>query len=471
MKSVIRLLSQQFVLFILILTLTSCKNQNDPLKPAPVPPDTTTNGEYAPPFESVPATRDIAMYEVNLRALTTSGNFAGVISRLDEIKALGTNVIWLMPIHPVGILNSVGQLGSPYSVKNYKEVNPEFGDLEKFRTLVKEAHARGMAVIIDWVANHTAWDNPWISAHKDWYTQDGNGNIIIPPGTNWQDVADLNYNNQEMRLEMIASMKYWIVSTNIDGFRCDHADGVPYDFWKQAIDTLDKFDKRDIILLAEGSRSNHFTAGFQMKYSWDFYNKIKQVFAGSASASELFTINQNETGSLPAGAYMLRYTTNHDESAWNSTPMVLFNGKKGAMAASAINICMGGVPLIYSSQEVGVTENVPFFSRAPINWSLNPVMLDWYKKMMAVYNGSTALKSSELTAYNNSNTVVFEKTDGQGKVLVVVNVRNLTNTYMLPTALANTHWIDAFENNEVILPLSLTLEPYEILILKQIPIG
>lgn len=463
-----RIFTQLSIVLILLSGFTCCSKTTEPVvKPDPTPPDTTTSGEYAPPFEGVPETKDIVMYEVNLRALSTQGNFAGVISRLDEIKALGTNVIWLMPIHPVGVKNSVGQLGSPYSVRNYKEVNPEFGNLEDFRTLVKEAHKRGMAVIIDWVANHTAWDNPWITAHKDWYSQDGNGNIIIPPGTNWQDVADLNFNNQEMRLEMIASMKYWIVETNIDGFRCDHADGVPYDFWKQAIDTLHKFQNRKIILLAEGSKSYLFTAGFQMRYSWDFYYKLKDVFGNNVPASQLFATNEQETNGLPPGAFMLRYTTNHDESAWEKTPMVFFNGKNGAMAASAIAICLGGVPLLYSSQEVGTLNNVPFFSKDPINWNQNPDMLAWYKKMMEYYNSSSVLRTGKLTTFNNSNMLVFEKTGEQDTLLVAVNVRGTTSAYMLPAQLSNTTWNDVFDNTEVSLSISLALEPYQIMILKK----
>lgn len=444
-----------------------CSKTTDPVKPDPIPEDTATSGEYAPPFEGVPPTQDIVIYEVNLRALTSEGNFAGVISRIDEIKALGVNVIWLMPIYPIGELNSVGQLGSPYSVRNYKEVNPEFGNLEDFRLLVKEAHQNEMAVIIDWVANHTAWDHPWITSHKNWYSQDANGNIIIPPGTNWQDVADLNYENQEMRLEMIASMKYWISNTNIDGFRCDYADGVPYDFWKQAIDTLHKFQDRDIILLAEGSKQSLLSAGFQMMYSWNFYYKLKDVFGSNVAASQLFATNEQEISGLPAGTYMLRYTTNHDESAWEKTPMVFFNGKNGAMAASAIAFTLGGVPLLYSSQEVGTVNNVPFFSKDPINWNQNPDMLEWYKKMAAFYNSSPVLRTGKLTPYNNSNILVFEKTDDTDTLLVAVNVRGTASAYILPAQLANTVWNDVFDNSEVSLSVSLAMEPYQVLLLKK----
>ena len=194
--------------------------------------------QYGTPFGQVPAPEDVIMYEVNLRAFSPGGDLQGVIDRLDNIRDLGVNVIWLMPIYPVGELNSVN---SPYCVKNHKEVSPEYGTLNDLRKLTDEAHARGMAVIMDWVANHTAWDNPWIE-NKDWYTQNASGDIISPPGTNWLDVADLNFSNLEMREAMVDAMKYWVFEANVDGYRCDYADGVPYAFWTRAINAVDSIN-------------------------------------------------------------------------------------------------------------------------------------------------------------------------------------------------------------------------------------
>lgn len=207
-----------YVLFFAVLGLLSCKKDEKI-----VPDDNNNNNnhtgysQYSTPFDSVPTVNNIVMYEVNLRAFSSTGNIQGIISRLDEIKALGVNVIWLMPIYPDGDVNSVN---SPYSVKDYKSVSLEYGKLSDLRSLTDLAHAKNMAVILDWVANHTSWDNAWIS-NASWYTQDNAGNIIIPPGTNWQDVADLNYSNTDMRKAMIDAMKYWTLEANTDGFRCD----------------------------------------------------------------------------------------------------------------------------------------------------------------------------------------------------------------------------------------------------------
>ncbi len=443
------------ILLVVLIALAffSCKKENPDTHIIPPPPDDTTTF-------AIPKTDDIAMYEVNLRALSVTGDFQGVIGRLDKIKALGINVLWLMPIHPIGEINSVN---SPYSVKNYKEVNPEFGSLNDFKELVKEAHDVDIAVIIDWVANHTAWDNPWIS-NKDWYTQDGNGNIIHPAGTNWQDVADLDYSNEEMRLEMINSMNFWIAIADVDGFRCDAADMVPFDFWQQAITALDTATDKELILLAEGARSDHFSAGFQVNYSWDFYNKLKQVFRQNTAAYNLINVHNSEYMNLPVGKHKLRFTTNHDESAWDATPMVLFNGEKGALAASVIAIYMGGIPLIYGSQEVGVEENIPFFSNAPINWSLHPEMLQAYTDIINFRNGSDAIKKGELISYPAADVLSFKRVFGEKEVLVFVNVRNRDLSHAIVPELDNTYWYNVFDGSEGTLAGSIEMEPYGYLV-------
>ncbi len=190
---------------------------------------------WAATVEAIPALQNVVMYEVNLRAFSQTGDLAGVTARLDQIQSLGANVLWLMPIHPIGQDRSVGQLGSPYSVRDYGAVSSEYGSLSDLKTLVGAAHNRGMSVLMDWVANDTAWDNPWITAHPDWYTHNAQGQIISPAGTNWLDVADLDYSNTNMRAAMISQMQYWVTNAGIDGYRADAADFVPFDFWQQAI--------------------------------------------------------------------------------------------------------------------------------------------------------------------------------------------------------------------------------------------
>jgi glycosidase len=366
-----------------------------------------------------------------------------------------------MPIHPIGEINSVN---SPYCVQNYLEVNPDFGSLQDLQTFTDKAHEKDMAVILDWVANHTSWDNPWIE-NKSWYTQE-DGEIISPPGTNWADVADLNYDNQEMRLAMIDALEYWVLEANVDGYRCDAADFIPFDFWQQAIDSLSSMPNRKLILLAEGARSDHFSAGFQMNYAWDFYNKIKRVFAGE-NATGLYSTNILEYQNIPAGKHKLRFTTNHDESAWNATPIALFNGIDGALAASVITAYMGGVPLIYGSQEVGTAERVPFFTNSLIDWEQNPGMFRRYKDIMAFYVQPDALTDGNLTDYSNSSVVCFTRSTDAVEILVIVNVRNETTEFPLPNNLQSSSWVDAFDNRSVFLSESISLNAYAYQVLKR----
>lgn len=418
--------------------------------------------QFGVPFANIPSLDELVMYEVNLRAQSASGDIQGVINDLDRIKSLGVNVVWLMPIHPIGEIKSVN---SPYSVQNFREVNPEFGTLDDLRELVTEAHSRDMAVIIDWVANHTAWDNPWIE-NTEWYTRNTAGEIVIPAGTNWQDVADLNFLNQDMRQAMISAMKYWVLAANIDGFRCDAADFVPRSFWKQAIDSLLLVPNRELILLAEGARNDHFDAGFQMNYSWDFYGSLKSVFNG-ASAAGLFTTNAFEYASIPAGKQKLRFITNHDESAWDATPVTLFGGQAGSLSAFAIATYLSGVPLIYGSQEIGVTNTVPFFSRTNLNWSLNPTTFASYQKIMAAYAASPALRIGELEPINDSDILAFVKTQGEEEVMVLVNVRNGQQTITMPASYQSTSWTNAWDDTAFNLGTDQVLDPYQFLILKR----
>jgi glycosidase len=453
---------RQLLLFVFIFTfLLSCKKEEDvPIVAPPVVTDSSYK-QYGTPFDNIPLTRDIIMYEVNLRAFSTSGDIQGVINRLDQIKALGVNVIWIMPIHPIGEINAVN---SPYSVKDFKAVSSEYGSLDDLRNLTDEAHAKNMAVIMDWVANHTAWDNEWIN-NESWYTQDGNGNIVHPPGTNWLDVADLNFANDTMRAAMIDAMKYWALEANVDGFRCDYADGVPFDFWEQAIDTIESIPNRDFVFLAEGNRSDHFDAGFDLNFSWDSYGKTKAVFDGQA-ASGLFSTHTSEYNSIPEGKHKLRFTTNHDESAWDSTPMVLFNGKEGAMAASVTSIFIGGVPLIYTGQEVGRLENVPFFSNAPINWDDNPDMLISYQEILNFYSQSELAKKGSNYYFPQTDVVCFKKILNSDELLMIVNVRNNPVNFSIPSSLIGTNWTNALTNATINFQTSLQLENYEYLIFK-----
>ena len=454
-------------LCIMILVAFGCSGEDSPPKPVVPPDEREEPKQYGVPYAAVPDARDVVLYEVNIRAFSPNGDFQGVIDRLDQVKALGANTIWLMPIHPVGQVRSAGGLGSPYAVQDYLKVNPEFGDLAKLRELVDEAHERGIAVMIDWVANHTSWDNPWM-ADKSWYVQDASGNVIIPPGTNWQDVAELNYDNAAMREEMIYSMKYWILEANIDGFRCDAVDYVPTDFWTEALTALKSISGRKLILLAEGGKKENFTAGFQMNYAWDFYNNLKEVYNNGKSAATIFTIHANEYNSIPQGTVKLRYTTNHDVSAWEATPVEVFHGETGAMSASVISIFTSAAPLLYSSQEVGRQEPLSFFTNDPIDWTANADVRSAYEKFFQVYNSSNVFREGSLQSYPDTNIAIFTRTSGSQVYLVMVNVRDSESSWTVDQTLSSYQWTNAMTNTAYSLNATATLAPYSWMILKRI---
>lgn len=467
--AVIRRIQTPLALMVLLTLVWGCKD-DAAVPPPPPPPDNSVTYTDPPahgtPFSGIPETKDIVMYEVNLRAFSPQGTFAGVTARLDSIQALGANVIWLMPIYPVGQANSVGQLGSPYSVRDYKAVNSEFGSLDDLRTLVAQAHDRGIAVILDWVANHTSWDNPWI-VNTTWYTKNQFGAITHPPGTNWLDVADLDFSSMAMRRAMINAMKYWILAANVDGYRCDYADGVPFAFWKQAIDTLHAMPGRDLILLAEGARTDHFTAGFQLNYAWDYFGRLNEVYDGNQPASALVTTHIQETATLPAGSFKLRFTANHDEVAWNDTPLGLFGGKEGSMAAFVLASFMGGVPLIYNGQEVGCPVKLPFFSKSPIDWTTHPDMWSDYKKLISVRKAHDAAALGALVDLSNASISAFQKTHGLDSILVFVNTTSSPEVLTLSGTVAEgTSWTNAMEQTVTVnLGTQVNLAPYEYLIL------
>jgi len=331
---------------VMLLLFGSCaKNPDDPIDNNH---NTNTDpAQYGTPFAGVPAAPDAVIYQVNMRSFSSSRNFQGVIARLDSIKSLGVNVIYLMPVHPVGQEKSVN---SPYCVKDYKAVNPEFGTLDDLRSLITGAHNRGMAVILDWVANHTAWDNSWIS-NTSWYVKNSSGVIQSPNG--WNDVAQLNFSNFEMRKAMIKAMKYWVYTANCDGFRCDYADGPPADFWKQAIDTLRNIKTHKLLMLAEGTRTDHFSSGFNYTFGFRFYEQLKNVYSKNQPATNINNLNTSEYTGAADENRVVRYTTNHDVNSSDGTPLDLFGGNQGSMAAFVVAAYMKSVPMIYKGQEMG----------------------------------------------------------------------------------------------------------------------
>ena len=415
------------------------------------------------PFQ-MPAIDDIAMYQVNPRVFAPDHSLNAVAGRIDSIRDLGVNIMWVMPIYPIGIEKGKN---SPYCISDYKAIAPEFGTIDDLKNLAQVCHQHGMGIILDWVANHTAWDHPWVKAHPDWYTYDEKADTIIcPQPWNWEDVADLNYDNKDMRAAMIDAMKFWIVDVGIDGFRCDVADGVPADFWKDAIDQLRAAaGDRQILMLAEGKHSDNFTVGgFDMNYGWDYKDELVKVFKG-ASAEDLIKADKAEYDSLPDGKVKLRFTTNHDHST-EATPCVEFTNDRGAMAAYVASIFPHGGALIYGSQEVGYPEPINFFKYVPVDWTAKPEIYREYQALIGLYNDHPALRKGKMTAYPDKDVLVFEKTDAAERFLVAVNVRNAEKTFTTPSQWVNRDVEDLVTGQAIKFDATFTLSPFQYIIVE-----
>ena len=352
------------------------------------------------------------IYEVNVRQFSKEGTFAEVQKALPRLKSMGVDILWLMPINPIGVKNRKGSLGSYYAVRDYKGVNPEFGTLNDFKSLVKEAHNQGMRLIIDWVANHSSPDNVWLDqGHKDWYTLDSTGNVQPTIGTDWWDVADLNYDNQAMRKEMIASMKYWVQECNIDGFRCDVAGWVPMDFWMQARKELETV--KPLFMLAESEGADQHQA-FDMTYGWEFHHLMNKIAQGKAEPSEILTYKQKDN-QYPKNAIRMYFTSNHDENSWNGTEMERMGDARFVMAV--LSYAMNGMPLIYNGQETSLNRRLLFFEKDQINWDKMD-MVSFYSTLNALKHRNYLLAAERYEAYDKLELL------NDGKVIAITRLSN-----------------------------------------------
>ncbi len=369
--------------------------------------------------------RDGVVYEIFPRAFSPEGTFDGITAQLDRLKELGVTILWLMPIHPSGQLKKKGTIGSPYAVRDYYAVNPDYGTKEDFRRLVTEAHRRGLKVIIDVVANHTAWDSVMMRT-PEFYTRDAAGQVL-PPDPGWADVADLNYDNPALRRYMTEMMKYWLREFDLDGFRCDVSWMVPLDFWETTRAELERI-KPDIVMLSESNEPEHMLKAFDLNYAWPLFHAINEVAWGQQPAAHLRRTWEQERARNPRGALRLHFSDNHDERR-----AIARLGERGSLAAAALTLALDGVPLIYNGMEVGDTVesgDPALFERFPIFWPIvrrSPERPRFYRQMLALRRTHASLRRGEMHWLKNSDearVVTFARRDGEEEVVVAVNFSN-----------------------------------------------
>jgi glycosidase len=313
-----------------------------------------------------------ALYEVFVQDFSPTGDFRGMIKGLDRIQAAGANVVWVMPIYPIGVEGRKGTLGSPYAARDFRAINPALGTAQDFRALVEAVHARGMKIILDWVPDHTSVDHPWVKEHPDFYFRNQQGEPSVPRDpegklTDWTDVVQLDYGNPAVRQEMVATMRWWLTDFGLDGFRVDVAGFVPYQFWREAVPALRAAVPRRILLLAEWGDPELLRTGYDLIYAWDSYSRLKAVWGG-APASSFVAAELADRQAMPQGGMRMRFTTNHDETAWDNPPVTIFGQGAGARAAYVAAALLPGRPLIYNGQEVESPQKLGLFERDTIVW-------------------------------------------------------------------------------------------------------
>ncbi|HEY8877282.1 MAG TPA: alpha-amylase family glycosyl hydrolase [Roseateles sp.] len=379
----------------------------------------------------LPWSRQAVIYQVNVRQYSQAGSFKAVQADLPRLKRMGVDILWLMPVQPIGKLNRKGTLGSYYSISDYTAVNPEFGTLADAKAFVAEAHKLGFKVILDWVANHTAWDHTWATAHKDWYKLNAKGEIYPvtfnegqPSEEHWDDVVALNYKSEGLRAAMIDAMKFWVREVNLDGFRCDVASLVPTDFWVRARKELDAV--KPMFMLAESDAVDLHTSGaFDMTYSWDLADQVfKKIGKGEAGAPLLREWLAKQPAGYPAHAYRMRFTSNHDFNSWHGTDADLYGDAYQALAV--LTFTLPGMPLIYNGQESRLTKKLEFFEKDPIAWK-SYELSDFYAGLVALKHQHPALAAGQYGAPvklldSSPDVVAFERRLGPDVVKVAVNL-------------------------------------------------
>lgn len=410
------------------------------------------------------------MYELNTRQFTEEGTFTAAAAHLPRLADLGVDIIWLMPIHPIGVTDRKGELGSYYSITDYKAVNPEFGTLDDFRVFVADAHSKGFRVIMDWVANHTARDARWIGT-EGWYVLGDDGLPVSP--YDWTDVAQLDFTNDGMRAAMTDAMLYWVLETDIDGYRCDFAGDVPTDFWADVIEELKKV-KPDFFMLAEAEKPElHTLGGFDASYAWELHHIMNKIAGGEYNADSLRTYLAREKRNHPKSAIRLNFTSNHDENSWNGTEFERMGD--AAKPFAAMTYVMPGMPLIYNGQEVGFDRRLEFFRKDVVDWSDLGGFTPFYRTLNAVKHRCPAIAAGErggdIVELANSapeRVFSFSRTSGASRIVAVFNLSPDAVETAIDFNGAEGAYINVMSDKNVILEShdSLTLEPWEYIILE-----
>lgn len=401
--------------------------------------------------------RQSVIYEINIRQFTPEGTFKALEAHLPRLQALGVDILWLMPLHPIGEQNRKGTLGSYYSVKDYRAINPEFGTAGDFRQLVNTAHQLGLKVIIDWVPNHSAWDNALTTEHPEYYLKDSAGRFVSP--FDWTDVIRFDYGNPGLRRYMVEAMKWWLTEYDIDGYRCDVAHMVPVSFWDTLRPELDKV--KPVFMLAEADQPELHRQAFDMSYDWKGHHIMNEIAKGNKPAGALVVHFQWVDTAYPDDSYLMQFTSNHDENSWNGTEFERMGEGAGAFAALAATI--PDMLLIYNGQESAFNRRLLFFEKDSIDWGNYP-LTGFYQKLIqlktahkSLWNGSAGARPVWISTVSDSAMVVFVRCNGNDTIAGVFNISDNARAYTVKDSLLTGDFIDWFSDEAVTITLADTL--------------
>lgn len=444
------------------------------------PTDDPVNSDRNPvsnPYQSQPYvqlthpewSRNATIYEVNLRQFTPEGTFEAFKAHLPRLKALGADILWLMPIHPIGEKNRKGTLGSYYSVKDYYGVNPEFGTMEEFKALVDTIHSMGMYVILDWVANHSAWDNPLAASHPDWYSKTPTGDFQPTPWYDWSDIIDFDYEQPGLRAYMTDALKFWVEETDIDGYRCDVAGFMPVDFWEHVRTELDAI--KPVFMLAEWESRDLHRRAFDMTYSWSLWDKMHGVMKEGKPIGGLVEYFAHDVSTFPADGYRMTFTSNHDKNAWEGTQYESFG--PGLKLAIVTTVMVNGMPLIYSGQEAGQDKRLAFFDKDQIDWhphahtKLYTRLFDLKHANQALWNGHWGGEMQRISNDQPEAVISFAREKHGDKVLPVLNFSDQPVTVTLDSEIHKGEYRELFSGQRYELKGEdvFTLQPWGYLVL------
>ena len=453
----------RLLIILFFLTYTSAMSQQTDSRYQPKKYVELTNPDWV---------KNATIYELNIRQFSQEGTFKAIEKQLPRLKKMGINIIWLMPVQPIGVVNRKGSLGSYYSVKDYLKVNPEFGTDEDFRSLVKAIHSQGMYVILDWVANHSSWDNPLATQHPEWYSRGRNGKFQSTPWRDYDDIIDFDYSQPGLRKYMTEALKFWVKEYDIDGYRCDVASFVPIDFWENARKELDAI--KPVFMLAEAEDKELHRKAFDATYNWTLWNILHQIAINNKSVKTLGEAYIAEHVSIfPKEGIRMNFIDNHDKNSWEGNQYSNFG--PALKAATVFTAMMDGMPMVYNGQEAGLDRSLLFFEKDPIVWkkheneALYTTLFALKHKNQALWNGNRGGEMVRIMNDKMDQIISFVREKNGDKVITFINLSMEKVQVNFDTSYDSGNYTNLFTGKpqRISEKMTITMEPWEYLVLHQ----